>query len=211
MLNWKNSLAYRPAHTHNLDLKKGKNTNSLILMLPDAIIKSSTSENVNMIYLENGIMNNPRWLFLKCQHGVSLKCQHGCSNMISTQQCIYIYTCVSSFHCNGLWLSLHSWVSSGKLEWCTAWQARAVKRRCTTTNQLALRWRSSFICWERGFDSKASPSTGPSWTRRVRTWTEITGFPTSTVEKASRCYYTDTNSQQQCKQWLTHKVEVLSD
>lgn len=108
MLNWKNSLAYRPAHTHNLDLKKGKNTNSLILMLPDAIIKSSTSENVNMIYLENGIMNNPRWLFLKCQHGVSLKCQHGCSNMISTQQCIYIYTCVSSFHCNGLWLSLHS-------------------------------------------------------------------------------------------------------
>lgn len=50
---------HTPTHTR-LDLKKeGKKnkTRHLIPVHPDAIIKSSTSENVNMIYLENSNMN----------------------------------------------------------------------------------------------------------------------------------------------------------
>lgn len=109
---------------------------------------------------------HPVWLFLKCQYELTLKCQHGYSD-----------TCVLPSHCNNLG-SLHSWVSSGKWGWCTAWQARVVRRKCTTMNQLVLHLRSSFICWGRGFDSKASPSTGPSWTPRVCVFRETTSCPT---------------------------------
>lgn len=146
-------------------------------MLPDAIIKSWTLKMSTWFcwkMAQRSLQYNPRWLLLKCQHEFSLKCQHG--DMISIQK----YACVSPFHCNNL-CSLYSWVSSERWGWCTAWQARAARRRCTTTNQLVLLWRSSFICWGRGLDSKASQNTGPSWTQKVCTCTEMTSCLTSTV------------------------------
>lgn len=121
---------------------------------------------------------NPKWLLLKCQREFSLKCQHG--DIISKQK----YACVSPFHRNNVYF-LYSWVSRERWGWCTAWQVRAARRRCTTTNQLVPHWRSSFIFSERGLDSKASQSTGPSWTPKVCTCTEITSCFTSTVEKSS--------------------------